>query len=629
MSTGMLNPINPVLVAKIEYNGKLLRTHIHNPVDLAPSTLPRVLKTNCNITALDSIKIWRRSKSAADQWVPLVSPSDYEALARSTTVRRKLHFHVQEAHMGDEFVSSRVSRPEPKSSPSSSASAKSPPSSPASANSSGQSETQQPPVATKSLLEDSSTQSWLYDMMDQAVQSGLSAFSNSFDFAETIKDEPWLKEIVNEIVDTRLSKSRPSPLKDIVKADKLETKTTSPEPEDYEVNHNAHCDACLGSITHQRFKCLICPDYDLCADCIPRAGTIHPHTFITIRHPDDIKDFTCVQDTMPTVSHPHVLCDGRGCITNTNCILGVRYKCAVCDDYDLCQNCEALSQLDSKSHGNERHLKDHVMIKIPVPFRSVMCDVQLETEGQTKEEKKPEIEQTQTSETMVTTEEQRLLLDANIQAFREGELITFDLTVSPDYTIPVGAYMSLVDSPHVRSSTVVRATQTTKLVAFIGEDGATNLSESSWVLKSAQEDTLSTVVQAVEKSPFSSAQITFPSETSRPGTPLNMSFPSFAKEFTAGSESSAQTSEETGTSSLSRLSIVTTRAEDSDTSGGGYSSATASITTLPHPLGHHDFKDETLMPTKTTESTFNYIGESEDDSTDDYDVISNDDYSDY
>eukprot|EP01006_Ploeotia_vitrea_P054482 TRINITY_DN67890_c0_g1_i1.p2 TRINITY_DN67890_c0_g1~~TRINITY_DN67890_c0_g1_i1.p2 ORF type:complete len:116 (-),score=2.85 TRINITY_DN67890_c0_g1_i1:431-778(-) len=37
------------------------------------------------------------------------------------------------------------------------------------------------------------------------------------------------------------------------------------------------------------------------------------------------------------VTHPHVICDG----CNTNPIVGNRYKCSVCPDFDYCEKCEA------------------------------------------------------------------------------------------------------------------------------------------------------------------------------------------------------------------------------------------------------------------------------------------------
>ena len=39
------------------------------------------------------------------------------------------------------------------------------------------------------------------------------------------------------------------------------------------------------------------------------------------------------------VVHPHIICDDCG----VNPVMGVRYKCSVCNDFDLCEKCEAKS----------------------------------------------------------------------------------------------------------------------------------------------------------------------------------------------------------------------------------------------------------------------------------------------
>lgn len=53
------------------------------------------------------------------------------------------------------------------------------------------------------------------------------------------------------------------------------------------------------------------------------------------------------------VVHPRVICDGCG----TNPITGVRYKCSVCNDFDLCADCEA----------NTDHDATHAFLKIKTP----------------------------------------------------------------------------------------------------------------------------------------------------------------------------------------------------------------------------------------------------------------------
>ncbi|XP_077292687.1 refractory to sigma P [Arctopsyche grandis] len=57
--------------------------------------------------------------------------------------------------------------------------------------------------------------------------------------------------------------------------------------------------------------------------------------------------------------HPNIQCD----VCN-GAIVGFRYKCVVCPDFDLCQACES----------NCNH-PEHFMIRIPIPIKSFHCDV--------------------------------------------------------------------------------------------------------------------------------------------------------------------------------------------------------------------------------------------------------------
>ncbi|KAI1311932.1 hypothetical protein EDD11_003250 [Mortierella claussenii] len=119
--------------------------------------------------------------------------------------------------------------------------------------------------------------------------------------------------------------------------------------------HSASCDLCLNRIIGVRHKCLQCPDYDLCQTCLPLAHAHHKeHTFIPIAYPGQ------VEVNVDQTSHFNVVCDGCN-----NGIYGVRYKCGNCADYDLCGNCEALSE--------PIHDPSHIMLKIRKPISSRMA----------------------------------------------------------------------------------------------------------------------------------------------------------------------------------------------------------------------------------------------------------------
>uniref|UniRef100_A0A1D1YF52 Next to BRCA1 gene 1 protein n=1 Tax=Anthurium amnicola TaxID=1678845 RepID=A0A1D1YF52_9ARAE len=116
--------------------------------------------------------------------------------------------------------------------------------------------------------------------------------------------------------------------------------------------HSATCDYCESVIFGIRHKCINCPDFDLCNNCISLAPTQHPnHTFMLIHRPGE------PEIKIPDAAfHPGIRCDG--CHKQ---ITGIRFKCGNCPDFDLCGNCEA-SPL-------KKHDPNHVFIKFkrPVP----------------------------------------------------------------------------------------------------------------------------------------------------------------------------------------------------------------------------------------------------------------------
>lgn len=126
------------------------------------------------------------------------------------------------------------------------------------------------------------------------------------------------------------------------------------------VAHNAICDGCDKYIYGVRHKCLECPDWDYCSECVENANFIHAnHRFVALFEP--IAERTSVSRAV----HSGICCDGPLCKTNSKprYIVGERYKCAVCNDLDFCANCEA-------SPAN-LHNKTHPLIKFQTPVRHV------------------------------------------------------------------------------------------------------------------------------------------------------------------------------------------------------------------------------------------------------------------
>jgi next-to-BRCA1 protein 1 len=125
------------------------------------------------------------------------------------------------------------------------------------------------------------------------------------------------------------------------------------------VRHRALCDGCDKRIIGERHKCLACPDFDYCSSCIKAAHQTHPgHGFVPVYMP-------LPSSIQPQELHHNIYCDGPLCRNkpSATCIIGVRYKCAICHDTDFCQSCEALP--------TNPHNRTHPLIKFQTGVRNV------------------------------------------------------------------------------------------------------------------------------------------------------------------------------------------------------------------------------------------------------------------
>lgn len=96
------------------------------------------------------------------------------------------------------------------------------------------------------------------------------------------------------------------------------------------------CDGCeKKNFAGVRFKCTTCNDFDFCFDCFRTRENKHPanHNFLEILEPKlkvYLKEFNLY---LP--KHEHILCGG----CKTSPVLGPRFKCLSCADFDLCWKC--------------------------------------------------------------------------------------------------------------------------------------------------------------------------------------------------------------------------------------------------------------------------------------------------
>lgn len=78
----------------------------------------------------------------------------------------------------------------------------------------------------------------------------------------------------------------------------------------------------------------------------------------------DQKSDKCGKNKSPTVVHERIICDG----CEANPIEGVRYKCAICPNFDLCSKCE-----ETTTH-------EHPFLKLKTP-QNVQVDHQFEDDN--------------------------------------------------------------------------------------------------------------------------------------------------------------------------------------------------------------------------------------------------------
>ncbi|CAF2390569.1 unnamed protein product [Rotaria sp. Silwood2] len=122
--------------------------------------------------------------------------------------------------------------------------------------------------------------------------------------------------------------------------------------------HNASCDGCRSAhIYSDRYKCLQCIDYDLCGYCFEERRETRPHSsghaMVHFKIPNELfgEHVPCPNDI--TLAKLNELLAGKQ--HNTKCdgcsiqIVGVRFKCDTCHNYNLCSKCMQ-QRVTSKNH---------------------------------------------------------------------------------------------------------------------------------------------------------------------------------------------------------------------------------------------------------------------------------------
>jgi len=113
-------------------------------------------------------------------------------------------------------------------------------------------------------------------------------------------------------------------------------------------SHNAVSNECKAAIVGVRYRCSMCPNYDLCDTCMAKTPIAHPaeHLFLRINHPRvpagvfgksgvRFSSYPALQNRSK-IKHVGVHCFSCG----TQSIVGIRYQCMECSSVNLCEACE-------------------------------------------------------------------------------------------------------------------------------------------------------------------------------------------------------------------------------------------------------------------------------------------------
>jgi flagellar biosynthesis GTPase FlhF len=138
------------------------------------------------------------------------------------------------------------------------------------------------------------------------------------------------------------------------------------------VHRHVRCDGCqMFPLVGDRYKCETCNDFDLCSGCEARPSS-HPASHPLIK-------FKRVE----IVEHMGVKCDGCGVYP----IAGDRFKCMVCPQFDLCQKCEE----------KRLHEVNHPLVKLRVELntlpRALISAVRVADAAEMKAQERPGAEE--------------------------------------------------------------------------------------------------------------------------------------------------------------------------------------------------------------------------------------------
>ncbi|KAH7886025.1 hypothetical protein F5I97DRAFT_2060907 [Phlebopus sp. FC_14] len=157
------------------------------------------------------------------------------------------------------------------------------------------------------------------------------------------------------------------------------------------VHRGVICDSCDRTITGIRHKCLDCPDYDLCTSCI-QSGAFAKHNpfheFFDIEKPGCVYVHTVFSggNTRPRTTGDSAaqtraapsgegtalgelpICHPATCNLCDSAIVGERFKCISCPDFDTCSSCFVITSEQHPNHGFVKlNRAEDLMIRSSLP----------------------------------------------------------------------------------------------------------------------------------------------------------------------------------------------------------------------------------------------------------------------
>ena len=140
-----------------------------------------------------------------------------------------------------------------------------------------------------------------------------------------------------------------------------------------EVHWFVSCDGCkMYPLKGKRYKCDVCPNFDFCEECYKKEKDHHKHSFQLVNRRQFFKKiwekFKQGETLDGRAIHHGYICDG----CDKEPIIGNRYKCTVCDDFDYCEACE------EKFRDQHKHpfLKIYKPSMDPVSIKCVMPEIE-------------------------------------------------------------------------------------------------------------------------------------------------------------------------------------------------------------------------------------------------------------